>query len=915
MTAFKGLSLLDQRVHLTVADDVSGEPRFTPSTIGDVLPSALLPAFRGEAPITGPSALLHRRGLGLPWPPEAQSRLSKGGPGRIPLAVCWGRLFGETSSVGSLDEPFSWRPHLEDCRSRPSELLASSALQFAGHTAQDDLVVVVPDRLDDGGLQVLSESIAAEQGRRYRGSSERGRVRFLWRSAAVALSWCREHRRHFADRGSSSEEGEPLGHLPVISLGTDSFEVVVCEIVARRFEGETWLLPVIDRRYRSELLGPWGITLLAAHAAERGRRTRPDELWRRLQLGGPADLLERPMDREALLQATSRGAPKAILDLLHDHPELAEFLPLSEHDLDGTPLGRRLVHHLEERRSSLPRSSQTLLGAVFTGSPGRICFSAGRSIRDVFIAFLDRAGLPPNRVLQGDDSIAAMGAARFAWCSATGRPTYRERLLPLQFFAAGRDELGDAVPEWMPLLDVETVEGGKVHERAQPIAGMHINAGSDELTLLLRSQRHGEAVQIRAVPAALDRVTRTEQPVRLNVSVEPGQGYARVEVRSEAPGLFRCHLDWRRMQPSAEPALQLSYVSQVWRMDSEWRRWSTIRRETADLLELFHQRRPDSTLLHFLKLWGDSIAKPQRHETDLWAFVGPISSDGVVSGPGATTLLDPISEALAERYRLTDNDKLRHEIVRTAGWTFLAVHPYLVEQIAVPFARVSAVFSREARAYPDRIRGGTRWRLRDTDALDLACKAVKPAHLTAAGHCFVEEQNIRQVFEAARARFELSMEGTNNWLRALRNLVRYRQHTLAPASVSREVVDEIWRCVVTKLEEQSEEANFHHIFRNCLTILMFLLKRRRYEPEFPEPGRGPKGSGVPNGGSASSPSPSPAGGTLLPRHTRALGRLLAALVDNPRVPQRDREIARITGNFLRREGTGDDLTDFLSLTD
>lgn len=884
MTTYKGLSLLDHRVHLSRSSSTQGEGMSSHSVVGETLPAALLPAFRGEDPIAGILALEHRRGIGLPWPPEAQGHLAGSGPGRIPLASCWQRLFGESLDADQLDQPFSWRNGGgESYRARPSDLLARSALEFADHGVDDDLVLAVPDRMGDGGLQTLTDAIAAQQSRRYRGRAERGRVRLLWRSAATAIAWCERHRREFEGRGSTRVEGEPIGHLPVVSLAMDSFEVVVCEIVARRDGGKTWLLPVIDRRRRAGLLGPWGLSLLAAQAVAESGPDSPDAIWLRLVGMDSEFVRSTTLDYDALREVTAIGHTGRLRAVVGRFPALGDLLPATERGTNGASLRQRLSGYVNERVNSMTNAAKPLLGVAFTGAAGTVRLGSEQRLRDMLCGSLDGAGGATTRYLVGGDEVVSEGAAHFAWCSATGRPTYRERLQPLEFYAVGRDEEGDACHKWTPLLDVKTVEGGRPYRRSQPITGMHISAGRDALRLLLRSGMLDEPEQIREVPAPLDKALVQDAPVKLNVSVDPGQGYAKVEVISEEPGLFRRHLDWRRMTPSKQPSLKLSYIPGVWKVEPSWQRWTWGRGAARALQEGLDAGVRDSVLLSLLADWRDHLNKLPRHETDAWVTLGAIGSDGDVHGAGVQPLVESIGTALWERYGRTRDAKLRIEIVQTSAWTFRAMNPRLIEEVGKVLAGVVRSFDRRSVETPDRVRGGTRIRLTDSSAVERACGAVKPGHLTAAGHAFVEEDHIALLFQAARARFLLSADGTNNWLRALRDLVRYRQHTLAPRCVPRPVLDQLLEAIVSKLGEQTDLRRYKQLFRNSLLILTFLLKRRRYEPDFP-------------------------------RKTAKLERLLEQIESTRQVRQDLRSLARITLRFLRADASSGDVDEFINIT-
>lgn len=76
----------------------------------------------------------------------------------------------------------------------------------------------------------------------------------------------------------------------------------------------------------------------------------------------------------------------------------------------------------------------------------------------------------------------------------------------------------------------------------------------------------------------------------------------------------------------------------------------------------------------------------------------------------------------------------------------------------------------------------------------------------------------------------------NNWLRALRNICRFRNHALHPDSISNVVLMQLVRELLKTMDVQLSGRTFApRIFWNCLETIPFLLKRRRYDPDFLAP--------------------------------------------------------------------------------
>jgi hypothetical protein len=76
----------------------------------------------------------------------------------------------------------------------------------------------------------------------------------------------------------------------------------------------------------------------------------------------------------------------------------------------------------------------------------------------------------------------------------------------------------------------------------------------------------------------------------------------------------------------------------------------------------------------------------------------------------------------------------------------------------------------------------------------------------------------------------------NNWLRAVRNVVRFREHCLAPRYLARVDFDTLVLAMLQILKRQMDAQKTGMIFSNCVNSIPYLLKRLRYEPSYAEEG-------------------------------------------------------------------------------
>jgi hypothetical protein len=783
------------------------------------LPCAILPHFRGEPPLVGPDAQNHRRGSGLDWPTEAQVPYRgdwRNGLSRIPLVAAWSRLSEDDWAMSTrLNAPFGWKPSAgAQLTAKPSELLAKTAATYLDMADAEATALVVPDHMSDGALQLLKDELVREARAVDRQRSNHAdRHHLLWRSAALALAWCERFSPELTS-AAGLESGQELGHVIVVSMGLDSFEASTCAIQVQEHKGTPWLVPVIDRTRPEEevIFGPWGASILGSLLAGSPKDTTSDEsFWYRLA-GKTWDdeRLSRVVPRDAFSGLELDGRSNALNQLIQMHSIFEDVLPECEPRDERAHLGVQFAQHVRQARRHLsPAAQRTVLGVVMDGSLTQIRTGADRKLSDIYLDQLaQKCGLKGRRLV-GQGELSADGAARFAWCAATGRPTYRERLRLLSFFAAGKNQLGDPKAVWTPLTDVDTVEGGRTWTRSEPIrGGLQIGAGSTELMLLLSNQQRDSSV-VRSVPARLREPTLRSEPVELHVSVRPGQGYARVEVRSiRDPDMFRCLLDWREMKAAETPNFLMAYIPEVWEIKAHRDYRIDMMGRAEAVLQALETDAPDKEILSRLKDWRskhlNNPQKPDFPEKEPWTRYGPIGTGGSSDHAPTDAMLKRIGNLLYERSRRTSENSLFKEIIRTTAWMYPAMPTELQRRV---WKHLQAV----------------------TKNPDLA---TSDGYLTAAGHAFVTSSQMGIVFTAAATALK-AHASPNNWLRAIRNLVKFRQHALNKDAVDESTMNALTGHIVRALAAEIENFNFERKFDNCLQIFMFLLKRRRYDSSYP----------------------------------------------------------------------------------
>lgn len=210
-----------------VGDVCAGEkevrnPAFLPSSV--ILPRS----WRGTF-LAGETAAASRLESGLMWPPDAvvpESAALR----RVPVALLWSRL------VLDGDRTSYWSPGRGAARSSTAAALHAhfSDLLERADWKEEDVVVAIPDTLDEMGQEDLLRSFG----------SARERVQLVWRPVAAAMQWLHAMGPDFSVAADD--------WMLVIYLGPDLFEVTSFALM--HDEGTGYPVPVRSRGRKGSAL-------------------------------------------------------------------------------------------------------------------------------------------------------------------------------------------------------------------------------------------------------------------------------------------------------------------------------------------------------------------------------------------------------------------------------------------------------------------------------------------------------------------------------------------------------------------------------------------------------------------------------------------------------------------------------------
>jgi hypothetical protein len=846
------------------------------------LPTAVLPLLPGEPLLVGDAAAAHRRSAGLPWPPEAQVPYASEpmcGVGRIPLVAAWTALLpspGEDDGLARRDDPeFKWLPDGREQTVRAGQILADSIKAFlraASAPMNSPLTaIVVPDALDEAGQQILLDSLA---------QTGLSNVHLLPRPLAVALHWCNTTNALPVEQMMEDEEGVRVGRLRILTMALDVWEAVSLELRARHYEGRTWVVPIRDRIQLTEApaelqtLG-LGYALALAWAEAQGE---PFAWWPRLFASDW--LVERlTSDRElsleelhAIREVCSHSPPEKLRQACS---QLAALQPLWSRVFQTGP---RLRDAIGQRWESQERNlgtaafpcTEVLVDGVFAGL---------RLGSDSTIARVELPVAPgtPVQVFSPGRSAAVRGAALAAAAIVHSLPCYRETLLPLDLCVRGTDEYGDPMLRWKELVVARSVEAGRMWRSPTPVTGLQIEQGQDQLSLPLRRMLRGTP-RFRRVNTELAIAATHDESVQVQVEVKPGQGFARVRIESVTPGVFTARLDWQTMEECPEPKPPpLAYLPGVSRILPDAQMFNDARPAfEAALLALWwdspNARECLNKAIAHLNKWPLAHVMEQRRghivpkdSRDFLLHYGVIGSDGNLDALPEPGLVRDLRSAIGEKFaillhRQNTLSPLSETLLRAGGWLYLAIPQ---ECFAYLRARLAAV-------HPP----------------------LSEVELHAIGLAFESPEDLRRFYPLVDRALSKPSSGSREWLRAVRNICRYRNHALHPDAISNTDLYRLTEKLFGTLQQRSADRNHPRstIFQNCLETIPFILKRRRYDPEFLAPS------------------------------TRLAQQLIQFLerVDREsrwRLPRRLQPVPRAATNFLRMEASESDIEALLSVED
>ncbi|MDX2198596.1 MAG: hypothetical protein SF069_06440 [Phycisphaerae bacterium] len=744
----------------------------------------------------------------------------------------------------SISDPWQW--HIDHNRSascKPidalSGIVSAVAENVHGSAQEHEVTLVVPNTLD-----------AERQDAMLRALRSRGIDPFLlWRPVAAGLSWI--HRFDRTLHLALKDADRPIGVLWTIHLGLDAFELACVELHVREFGGKRIVLPARRLPVLKSLYGEglfWAECLASSatssYDAEGGAAW--NLLWTTPWLERVLRTARSPAANGSILP-TSGTLHDGLSMLRQTDPCGAFFEGLLRRGTTG------IAHNAHQTRLTRLRSTWAPLSGPFTQpklaafhpksqlglwlsevqaavAPGLpvLGYVGTGSFAGVSVGRTSLAGAVARELL-GEQStshaivegvgsevgeLLAEGAALCAGRRTRGIPPYLDTLPQLESLIVRAGE-----PAWEDLLGARNryVNGGEPWKYVPPNLGLYVQREERHLKLSVWREGH-DTVREAIVPFPM--AVSKDTPVGLAIQMSPGQGSARIEVTPADADVFsgrRAYLDWARAEdikktrqqvldeePRTNPPLEPRGASLL-----AWRGayWRTSAGGSSGAVRSFlaHVERMGAASLaeQLYKIrtmflwWTDPEEKsktPPNHCT-------AVSSDGGVhEGASDAALLPQFLQALDGRLEGIRSGEAFEEIVRTLGYCS-ANTPMLISLLR------RAIESRGS---------------------------IQDFHLVAIGNCLRQPADINRFMQVTVGLLTSGrLPWRNEWLKALARMLQYREN--ATQMMDSDECRTVSEYCTTIMREQIENGRAKLLYRSASLCIVYLLRRRKYDPTYLDP--------------------------------------------------------------------------------
>jgi hypothetical protein len=354
------------------------------------------------------------------------------------------------------------------------------------------------------------------------------------------------------------------------------------------------------------------------------------------------------------------------------------------------------------------------------------------------------------------------------------------------------------------------VRVGQPYRSPAAIRGLSLPPGERaEVTFYVRATRRG-GVSHGAFDARQDVPQKDSVPVSLRAQLKPGQGLATFQVESVPPGQFYVEVKESDLRPVDERKLE-EIIRYSWPPGSAWIVPDPQRSRAAlpSLKQLEHslktgrgRERALRDARSYIGVWSSFSRSgyplpPGIH--DLFVYAGVVPSADADADPSVEPCLQAIREQLPGVLRRARGTSAKSVVLSFASWLY-------------------------ARC-PDGVLSHVRGQLNGVSP-------IPESVLGCAGNCFSNDEDFRLFYGAYKRRMAVGALAGYSWIRAWRNLARFRVGAMNTTVLSRDLMDRLFREYLEQFQAAPRSEASKSTFLHGCYLAPQILKRRRFDPDF-----------------------------------------------------------------------------------
>ena len=783
-----------------VIDTTSFEPKWKSSNgeTGDIWPTFCLPFFPGEPSFVNKEAKLHRRHTKLESFSTEEKINDDNNMSRWHWGDGWMRFNRHPDSIRASKAKFGWSPlslmH-QGSSNYVSYTFVEILKQLIDQVSSDikNVCLIVPSGLGPGPVGELYNELRHDY----------EKILLMPRDLAAATQWAGDAQ---IDRETLSP-GDEYGDLLVTSFTPDDTEQALIQFYVEEDGG---LCPIHDRTKHTTELDMPGMSWIIQNRENSWREQPYPNL--------SVDPSRQGRDYIENILSVARENPFSY-SRFNEEVEDDVFEYITERNIDQDTL-KAIIHNGPLIEKKLPPYQRQFFRNI---EIERALSSQDLSLRGGYVAMKNHM---------------------------RGKTPYYQRVTPLELKVNTHDEFFDLSVSWSNLLDASgsssnaLLPAGKTFQTAKPLTNLSIrpNLADKKLKVDIRVIELRQLKEKR-IELEIEEEIEEEIPLIVKAEINPGTGLAKIDLQAKSsPKDFHKVVDENAAKPMPQ---ETANAMHSWPSKSACvippvrnaTRHDLSRQSTIGIMQMFAEAPRTNPLSNNKNYVGDlfnSWQAPENYnalvghipplfrKNKKWLYMGGFPShDTPVNDEEMVNAHKNLLDTLKEEFSVSQSESRLNDLCRIASWTYLSCPQRILKYVR-----------EEIKEY-----------------IDQGDSELHPGILSVVGNCFESDNDCSLFFKCFLKHMERNpvqsgaettplSRGSIEYIRAYRNLARFRANALQTEILSRTAQDAILEWTVEALAQlivygkrvgtNSTKTSVNYIAR----LAPHILKRRRFDPKF-----------------------------------------------------------------------------------